>query len=122
MNIAIVEQNKLYRESLMALLNQTPDFRVVFDTDTNSEFLQFLKTNSTDIIFLGFECIESQCSQKLLELIKNNPQTKVIVLAPSLEICRYESVIQTYGLDVMLRNSTKIEFDKHIRQAEKKSI
>ena len=117
MNIAIIELNKLYRESLKILLNQTPDFRVVFDTDNNSDFLQFLKTNTTDIVFLGFECIETQCSQKLLEFTKLHPETKSIVLTHSLEICKYETIIQTYCLDVMLKNSTKKEFDKHIRQA-----
>ena len=117
MNIAIIELNKLYRESLKILLNQTPDFRVVFDTDNNSDFLQFLKTNTTDIVFLGFECIETQCSQKLLEFTKLHPETKTIVLTHSLEICKYETIIQTYCLDVMLKNSTKKEFDKHIRQA-----
>ena len=116
MNIAIVEQNKLYREGLKVLLNQTPDFRVVFDTDNNSDFLQFLKTNSTDIVFIGFECIETQCSKKLLEFIKLHPEIKIIVLTPSLEICRYETLIQTYCMDVMLKNSTKKDFDKHIRK------
>jgi len=118
MNIAIVEQNKLYREGLKVLLNQTPDFRVVFDTDNNSDFLQFLKTNSTDIVFIGFECIETQCSKKLLEFIKLHPETKIIVLTPSLEICRYETLIQTYCMDVMLKNSTKKDFNKHIREIE----
>jgi len=118
MNLAIVEQNKLFREGLKVLLNQTPDFRVVFDTDNNSDFLQFLKTNSTDIVFIGFECIETQCSKKLLEFIKLHPETKIIVLTPSLEICRYETLIQTYCMDVMLKNSTKKDFNKHIREIE----
>ena len=116
MNLAIVEQNKLYREGLKILLNQTPDFRVVFDTDNNSDFLQFIKTNSTDIVFLGFECIENQCSEKLPEFIKLYPDTKIIVLTHSLEICKYETIIQTYCLDVMLKNSSKKDFDKHIRE------
>ena len=116
MNLAIVEQNKLYREGLKILLNQTPDFRVVFDTDNNSDFLQFIKTNTTDIVFLGFECIENQCSEKLLEFIQLHPETRIIVLTHSLEICRYETILQTYQLDVMLKNSTKKEFEKHIRE------
>lgn len=116
MNIAIVEQNKLYREGLKTLLNQTPDFRVVFDTDNNSDFLQFLKTNSTDIVFLDFEYIENHCSEKLSEFIKLHPETKIIILTHSLEICRYETIIQTYCLDVMLKNSSKKDFDKHIRE------
>ncbi len=122
MNIAIVEQNKLYREGLKVLLNQTPDFRVVFDTDNNSDFLQFLKTNSTDIVFIGFECIETQCSKKLLEFIKLHPETKIIVLTPSLEICRYETLIQAYCMDVMLRNSTKKDFNNHIREIENNKL
>jgi DNA-binding NarL/FixJ family response regulator len=122
MDIAIVEPNKLYRESLRALLNQTADFRVVFDTDSNSDFLHYLQTNHSDIAFLGFDGIETQSSHQLLEFIKLHPKTKIIVLAPSLEICRYERVIQTYGLDVMLKNSTKKEFEKHIRQALEYSL
>jgi two-component system secretion response regulator SsrB len=116
MNLAIVEQNKLYREGLKTLLNQTPDFRVVFDTDNNSDFLQFLKTNSTDIVFLDFECIENHCSEKLSEFITLHPETKIIILTHSLEICRYENIIQTLCLDVMLKNSCKKDFDKHIRE------
>jgi len=122
MNLAIVEQNKLYREGLKMLLNQTPDFRVVFDTDNNSDFLQFIKTNSTDIVFIGFECFETQCSEKLPEFIKLHPESKIIVLTHSLEICRYETIIQTYCLDVMLKNSNKKDFHNHIRQALNKSL
>jgi len=33
MNIVIIEQNKIYRESLKTALDQIPDFKVVFDTD-----------------------------------------------------------------------------------------
>jgi DNA-binding NarL/FixJ family response regulator len=122
MNIAIVEQNKLYREGLKVLLNQTPDFRVVFDTDNYSDFLQFIKTNSTYIVFIGFECIETQCSKKLPEFIKLHPETKIIVLTPSLEICRYESIIQTFCMDVMLKNSSKKDFVKRIRKIEKNAL
>ena len=122
MNLAIVEQNKLYREGLKTLLNQTPDFRVVFDTDNNSDFLQFLKTNSTDIVFLDFECIENHCSEKLSEFIKLHPETKIIILTHSLEICRYETILQTYQLDVMLKNSKKQDFENHIIEAVNKRL
>lgn len=117
MNIAIVEQNKLYRESLKTLLNQTADFRVVLDTGDDAELMKFAETTPADIVFFGFECIETQCQKKILEFTKLYPQTKIIILTPSLEICRYESIIQTYGLDVMLKNSTKKDFDLHIRLA-----
>ncbi|MEI6142959.1 MAG: response regulator [Mariniphaga sp.] len=116
MNIAIVEQSKPYRESLKILLNQIPDFRVVFDTDNHSDFLKFLITGQIDILFLDFEYIETRGIEIMLNYSNSFPTSKIIVLSYSLEICRYETILQTYRLDVMLKNSTKKEFDKHIRE------
>ena len=122
MNIAIVEQNKAYRESLKILLNQIPNFRVVFDTDNHSDFLKFLITGQTDILFLDFDCIET-VGQEILPKYRNSfPTSKIIVLSFSLEICRYETFLQTYNLDVMLKNSTKKEFENHIKEAVYKSL
>ena len=122
MNIAIVEQSKPYRESLKILLNQIPDFRVVFDTDNNSDFLQFLKTDSIDIVFLDFEFIETKGSKIILDYSNSLPLTKIIVLSNSLEICRYETIIQTHCLDVMLKNSQKKDFENHIRESANKTL
>ena len=122
MNIAIVEQSKPYRESLKILLNQIPDFRVVFDTDNNSDFLQFLKTDSIDIVFLDFEFIETKGSKIILDYSNSLPLTKIIVLSNSLEICRYENNIQNYRLDLMLKNSKKKDFENHIRESANKTI
>jgi hypothetical protein len=33
MNIAIIEKNKLYRDSLITVINQIEDFTVVYDSD-----------------------------------------------------------------------------------------
>jgi len=122
MNIAIVEKSKPYRESLKILLSQIPDFRVVFDTDNNSDFLQFLKTGTIDIVFLDFEFIETKGSKIILDYSYSFPITKIIVLSNSLEICRYESNIQTYQLDLMLKNSKKKDFENHIREAANKTL
>ncbi len=122
MNIAIVEQSKAYSESLKILLNQIPDFRVVFDTDNNSDFFQFLKTGKIDILFLDFECIETGGPEIMLNFSNRFPTSKIIVLTYSLEVCRYENILQTYQLDVMLKNSTKKDFENHIYEAVNKTL
>ncbi|MEI6142962.1 MAG: hypothetical protein WCP85_27035 [Mariniphaga sp.] len=122
MNIAIVEQSKPYRESLKILLNQIPDFRVVFDTDNHSDFLKFLITGQIDILFLDFEYIETGNTEIMLNYSNSFPTSKIIVLSSSLEICRYETILQTYRLDVMLKNSTKKVFEYHIREAANQTL
>ncbi len=122
MNIAIVEQSKPYRESLKILLNQIQDFRVILDTDNHSDFLNFLKTDTIDILFLDFECIETGGAEIMLNYSNSFPTSKIIVLSYSLEICRYETILQTYRLDVMLKNSTKKDFENHIIEAVNKAI
>ena len=122
MNIAIVEQSKPYRESLKILLNQIPGFRVVFDTDNHSDFLKFLKTNMIDILFLDFDCIEAVGQEMMLEYRNSFPTSRIIVLSFSLEICRYETFLQRYSLDVMLKNSKKKDFENHIIEAVNKTI
>jgi DNA-binding NarL/FixJ family response regulator len=122
MNIAIVEQSKPYRESLKILLNQIPDFRVVLDTDNHSDFLKFLITGQIDILFLDFEYIETGNTEIMLNYSKSFPTSKIIVLSSSLEICRYETILQTYQLDVMLKNSKKQDFENHIIEAVNKRL
>ena len=122
MNIAIVEQSKPYRESLKILLNQIPDFRVVLDTDNHSDFLKFLITGQIDILFLDFEYIETGNTEIMLNYSNSFPTSKIIVLSSSLEICRYETILQTYQLDVMLKNSKKQDFENHIIEAVNKRL
>ena len=122
MNIAIVERSKPYRESLKILLNQIPGFWVVFDTDNHSEFLQFLITEKVDILLLDFECLETEGPEIMLEYRNSFSTSKIIVLSFSLEICRYETILQAYCLDVMLKNSTKKDFENHIIKAANKTL
>jgi DNA-binding NarL/FixJ family response regulator len=54
MNIAIIENNNFYRESLKTALNQIVDFKVSFDSDDLNSFFQITDNSDFQIILLDF--------------------------------------------------------------------
>lgn len=119
MNIAIIEKNKLYRESLRTVLNQVPDFNVVCDSDDCCSLAQFLKTENIDLILLDYDIAEEKLNQISEQAEILFPNITVIIISNYRENCYFKD-FNDYGIsDIIFKSAEKKEFEKKIRYAVK---
>jgi len=114
MNIVIIEQNKIYRESLKTALDQIPDFIVVFDMD-NTGSLENKKNIPVHLILIDYSLGEIKCNETMNKAVSIWPDVKFLLLTTYKEECNLNSNIT---IDFILKNSTKNEFENKIRKQQ----
>ncbi len=115
MNIAIIEKNELYRESLKTVLNQIDDFNVVCDCD-NFDPLFHLK-NKIELVLIDYNVIEGKRSQNIQQIIKIFSDIKIIVITDYGEISNFDDLRNKSVTDVIYKSANKKVFETIIRCA-----
>jgi DNA-binding NarL/FixJ family response regulator len=111
MNIVIIEQNKIFRESLKTALDQIPDLKVVFDTD-NPGSLESLDNIQVHLILIDYNLGKVKCNETMNNAISLWPDVKFLLLTTYKEECNLNGIKAT---DVLLKNSSKKEFEYKIK-------
>jgi len=115
MNIVIIDQNIIYRESLKTALDQIPDFKVVWDMD-NSGSLETINNGQVDLILIDYsDFVKINGNELMLKAVSRWPGVKFLLLTTYKEECALNR-IQT--MDVILKNSTKKEFENKIKKLQ----
>ena len=117
MNIAIIEKNKAYRESLSTVLNQIHDFNVVFDSDSFSGMDQLSGLEVVDIILLDSSIAEKKFAQLIEQIVKLFPVSKIIIISNYSDICYLDDLLRKGITDIIPKNAGKKEFEIKIRYA-----
>ena len=112
MNIIIIEQNKIYRESLRTALCQVNDFEVVFDAG-NSRFPESLNKVKVNLILIDYDFGEVKCNDTILKALSIWPTVRFLFLTDYKEECNFDT-IKTSG--AILKNSSKKEFECRIKE------
>ena len=115
MNIAIVENNDLYRESLTTALSQIPQFRVRFECRDCSDALAQIARRAVDVILVN----SAVCKEGLSEFVKKihllSPGTKILMLLDHTEECWYTQAIRCGADDAIPRHSAKNVLEELLR-------
>ena len=114
MNIVIIERNKIYRESLKTVLDQIPDFNVVFEMD-NTGSLEDNKNIQVNLILIDYNLGKDKCNETVNKAISLWPDVKFLLLTTYKEEHDFE---RNKGFDVILKNSSKKEFEYKIKNEE----
>jgi len=114
----LIEDNRLLREGLAAMLKEQPDIRVTASSG-NSDAMQKLKDLKPDVVLLDVG-LRSMSSLRLVKFIKkNSPHAKVIVmdLAPvQTELMEY---VRAGVSGFVLKDATFDDFIRTIRSVAK---
>ena len=114
MNIVIIDQNIVYRESLRTALDQIPDFKVVFDMD-NTGSLENLYNIQVHLILMDYSFGKIELNEMMAKAVSLWPDVKFLLLSTYKEECNLNSF---KAIDAILKNSTKKEFENKIRQQQ----
>jgi len=113
-NIAIIDQNEIYRKSLKTLLEQIEGFRVVFDSgDFDSSFN--LINNQVDVMLIDNNIGKQKCQELIVSVLSKMNTIKVLMLA----MYKEELTLEYGGADNILKNSDKNEFENRIKDLVK---
>ena len=113
-NIAIIENNNFYRESLKTALNQIDGFMVVFDTDDVLSVLDFIEEYNFQIILLDLFCYHAESIKRILQLY---PNTKILILSNYIETCFFDLQSNDMSFDFISKCSNKNLFEQKIRKS-----
>ena len=111
MNIVIIEQNKIFRESLKTALNQVNDFKVVFDAD-DSRFPETISNVQVNLLLLDYSFGKITCDKTIAAALSIWPAVRFLFLTNYKEEFAFDSMKTTGAI---LKNSSKKEFEDKIR-------
>lgn len=119
MNIAILEKNKLYRESLKTILNQINDFKVIYEGDDLQNVIKLHQLKNVDIMIVDYKIIKSKSEFNLHREKELFPDTRLVVLAESDEMLNLSYLNSSPSKQIIFRNIEKQELERKIRNCFK---
>lgn len=114
-NLAIVEENRLYRESLRLALSQIDDFNIVLDGDTIDDIARISAVQFIDLVLLSIDVGKINGYDPLMQLRRRFPQLNILVLLDYPETCYYENAISEGANDAIPKFSRKQVIEQHVR-------
>jgi DNA-binding NarL/FixJ family response regulator len=114
-NIIIIEENRLYRESLRLALSQINDFNIVLDGDTIDDIARISAVQFIDLVLLSIDVGKVNGHDPLMQLRRRFPQLKILVLLDYPETCYYENAISEGANDAISKFSSKRTIEHHLR-------
>jgi len=121
-NLAIVEENRLYRESLRLALSQIDDFNIVLDGDTIDDIARISAVQFIDLVLLSIDVGKINGYDPLMQLRRRFPQLNILVLLDYPETCYYENAISKGANNAIPKFSGKEVIEQHVRSIMEKGL
>jgi DNA-binding NarL/FixJ family response regulator len=80
-DILLVDDHKMMRDGLRAILERTAEFRVVGEADTGTQAVQFCKKSRPDLVIMDIGLPGLNGIEATIEILRHSPQTRVVVLS-----------------------------------------
>jgi DNA-binding NarL/FixJ family response regulator len=115
MNIAIIGQNHIFRDSLKTLLNQVDDFNIMFECAKIQDFLDDPDASVIDLILIDGVIGTYSYSEIVNRIRKYSAKIKVLILTEKEEHYYWENQKKFKIEGTLLKNAKKNEFEEKIR-------
>ena len=80
-DILLVDDHKIMRDGIRAILRQSEDFRVVGEADNGADAVQFCKRSAPSIVLMDISLPVMNGIEATQEILRHAPETKVIILS-----------------------------------------
>jgi len=80
-DILLVEDHKLVREGLRAILERNPEFHVAGEAENGAEAVQFCKKARPDLVVMDIGLPGLNGVEATIEILRYAPQTRVVILS-----------------------------------------
>lgn len=80
LNLLLVDDDKVLRHGLKAILSQNPDFRIMGETGSGLEAVRICKEERPDIVIMEVGLSDLNGIETTSEIRRYSPETKVVIL------------------------------------------
>src|SRR6266849_5724125 len=80
-NVLVVDDHKIMRDGIKAILGRDPEFRVVGEAATGSAALQFVKLHQPDLVLMDIGLPGLNGVETTAEILRHHPDCKVAILS-----------------------------------------
>jgi DNA-binding NarL/FixJ family response regulator len=115
-NIAIIEKNSIYRESLQTALNQIVGFNVSLVCSDWMEFYENSNSIDFNVLILDYNIGDEKCLEVIQRINQTNPEVKVVVFTDYLQNCYYKNLLDAGANAVINKNSNKVSIEAQLRK------
>ncbi|MEI6575941.1 MAG: response regulator transcription factor [Bacteroidota bacterium] len=115
-HIAIVDDHALFRDGIRMVLNQIPEFEVIYDTSNGHDFIDFIKTTPVDIVLMDIEMPSLSGIETTLQSLELKPDLKVIALTMYTDEMHYMQMMKAGVKGFILKKSNKFQLKQAIEE------
>lgn len=80
-DVLLVDDHKIMRDGIKAILGRDPEFRVVGEAETGSGALQFVKLHQPDLVLMDIGLPGLNGVETTAEILRHHPACKVVILS-----------------------------------------
>ncbi len=113
-DIAVVDDHDLFREGIMLVLGQIPEFHVMFDASDGESFLEKLGTHCPDVVLMDINMPRMDGTAATTQALSLHPDLKIIALTMFSDHLHYSQMIQAGVKGFMLKKGNKQELQQAI--------
>jgi DNA-binding NarL/FixJ family response regulator len=114
LKIFIVDDHEIFRNGLKMVINKLKYAKVIGEASNGAEFLELIKTNMPDIVFMDIEMPQMNGIEATEKALKKYPNLKIAALTMFNEDEYIQNMIDTGVKGFLLKNITKDILDKAI--------
>lgn len=80
-DVLLVEDHRIVRDGVRAMLERAEDFRVVGEVESGTEAVQFCRRNAPDVVVMDLSLPDLNGMAATEEILRNAPNTKIVILS-----------------------------------------
>src|SRR6202142_3514148 len=80
-DVLLVDDHKIMRDGIKAILERDPEFRVVGEAESGAEALQFVKAHHPELLLMDIGIPGLNGVDPTAEILRHYPECKVVILS-----------------------------------------
>lgn len=80
-DVLLVEDHRIVRDGVRAMLERAEDFRVVGEVESGTEAVQFCRRKAPDVVVMDLSLPDLNGMAATEEILRNAPGTKIVILS-----------------------------------------
>ena len=122
LDVLLVDDHKIMRDGLKAMLSRSEDFRVVGEAENGPDALAFVKAHSPQLVLMDIGLPGLNGVETTIEILRHSPQTKVVILSMYDDESSVVSAIRAGAQGFILKQAADTDLLGALRQVGEGSL